>query len=593
LSLVKHAVYQYKNTFMIRILLVDDQNIMRQGLQALLEPRPDLKVVGTAKDGKIAIEQVENLRPDVVLIDIEMPKMNGITATDRICRRFPQTKVLVLSSHENPKYVASALQAGAKGYLLKNTLTEDLEQAIWSVYRGHSQIDMNQKSIPELKQEQMPQAKKSNLSLKHKNSFQLKRRQIVLTSLILLLASVGISKFETNKTHTQTLTPTQIKPLSVQTTKVQLAKSYQNVQSYTGEVVAMQKSEIGFERGGKLVEVLVDEGDRVKAGTILAKLDASNLAAQRQSLIAQKAQASAKLAELQNGARSEQITAAQASVRDLEKQLELEQLKSDRREYLYAEGAISQEQLDEVAFNSQALSERLANAQSNLDELQNGTRYEQIAAQKAAVEQLSAQITDLEITIAKSTIKAPFSGAIALRYFDQGTVVETGKPVIRLVEDSQLEVKIGVPVDLAAKLSSDSQQAVEIGGKTYPAKVKSILPEVDPATRTRTVILKLAANATVSPQQIARLPITQTVATEGYWLPVTALVKSDRGLWSCYAVATTDSNNPNSKRVERKLIEVLDTNGEKVLVRGTLKEGDAIITKGTQRLVPGQLVSNG
>jgi multidrug efflux pump subunit AcrA (membrane-fusion protein) len=352
--------------------------------------------------------------------------------------------------------------------------------------------------------------------------------------------------------------------------------------------VAKQTSEIGFERGGKLIEVLVDEGDRVTIGTVIAKLDTSNLAAQRQSLIAQKAQAEARLAELKNGARSEQIAAAEARVRDLEKQLELEQLKSDRREYLYAQGAISQEQLDEVSFNSQALSERLTNAHSNLNELLNGTRYEQVAAQQAAVDQLSAQISDLDITIAKSTLKAPFSGAIALRYLDEGTVVDTGSPIIRLVQDSQPEVKIGVPLNVATQLSSQSQQTLEIGEQTYSAKVKSILPEVDPATRTRTVILQLNSNATVSPKQIARLPITQTVATEGYWLPVTALVKSDRGLWSCYAVVTNDSN---INRVERRLVEVLETDGEKVLVRGTLKAGDAIVTDGTQRLVPSQLVS--
>ena len=130
-----------KNFSMIRILLVDDQKIMRQGLQALLEVRPKLKVIGTASDGNSAIGQVENLKPDVVLLDIEMPKMDGITATDKICRQFPQTKVLVLSSHENQKYVVEALQAGAHGYLLKNTSVEELERAIWSVYQGHSQIE--------------------------------------------------------------------------------------------------------------------------------------------------------------------------------------------------------------------------------------------------------------------------------------------------------------------------------------------------------------------------------------------------------------------------------------------------------------------
>ncbi len=443
------------------------------------------------------------------------------------------------------------------------------------------------------------QIEESMLSLKPKNSLQLNRGQIISASLILLLAGVGIGRFEPNNAANLIETPisTQIKPLPVKTTQIQLAKTYQTLQNYTGEVVAMRTSEIGFERGGKLVTVMVDEGDRVTTEATLAQLDTTNLAAQRQSLVAQKAQAEARLTELNNGARSEQVAAAQATVRDLAKQLELEQLKSDRREYLYKEGAISKEQLDEVAFNSQALSERLSNARSNLAELVNGTRYEQIAAQQAVVEQLSAQIADLEITIAKSTLKAPFSGAIAVRYFDEGTVVETGKPIVRLVEDSQPEVKIGVPINVAGKLSSQSRQVVEIGEKTYPAQVKSILPEVDPATRTRTVILQLASTAQVSPQEIARLQITQTIATEGYWLPVTALVKSNRGLWSCYAVVAAESNdstsvtNTESYQVERRLIEVLDTNGEQVLVRGTLQPGDAIVTDGTQRLVPGQLVS--
>ncbi|NJO98927.1 MAG: response regulator transcription factor [Pleurocapsa sp. CRU_1_2] len=126
---------------MIRILLVDDQNILRQGIQALLEPRPKLQVVGTAEDGNSAIEQVGTLMPDIVLMDIEMPVMNGIIATQKICQQFPKTKVLVLSSHEDRESVIQAIQVGAKGYLLKNTLAEDLEQAIWSVYRGRSQIE--------------------------------------------------------------------------------------------------------------------------------------------------------------------------------------------------------------------------------------------------------------------------------------------------------------------------------------------------------------------------------------------------------------------------------------------------------------------
>ena len=137
-------------------------------------------------------------------------------------------------------------------------------------------------------------------------------------SLVILLAGVGIGKLEVNTSPTQTpLIQNQVKPLTVNTTQIQLVKTYQTVQSYTGEVVARLKSEVGFERNGKLVKVLVDEGDLVFSGKVLAQLDSSNLAAQRQSLIAQKAQANARLTELQNGARAEEIAAAEARVRDL------------------------------------------------------------------------------------------------------------------------------------------------------------------------------------------------------------------------------------------------------------------------------------
>jgi RND family efflux transporter MFP subunit len=319
-------------------------------------------------------------------------------------------------------------------------------------------------------------------------------------------------------------------------------------------------------------------------------LDTTNLKAQRQGLVAQKAQAAALLAELSNGARTETITVAQAKVRDIQQQLKLEQLKSSRREYLYGEGAIAREELDQIAFNQKALAERLIASQSNLAELNNGTRVEQINAQQAAVDRLSAEIEDLDITIAKSILKSPFDGIVSARNLDEGTVIQAGQSILRLVEDAQPKVKVGLPILVANKMQSGSEQQVTIEDKKYSATVNSILPEVNPATRTRTVVLKLSTTATtqVSPKQIARLNVTQTNKTDGYWLPMTALVKGDRGLWSCYAVVV---NNSSPSKVERRLVEVLETDGERVLVRGTLKEGDAIVAEGTQRLVPGQLIS--
>jgi len=231
-----------------------------------------------------------------------------------------------------------------------------------------------------------------------------------------------------------------------------------------------------------------------------------------------------------------------------------------------------------------------------VNELEAGTRAEQIAAQQAGVKQLEASIADLEIAIAKSTISAPFSGAIAKRHLDEGTVVQTGQSVVRLVEGITPRVEIGVTIEVASRLERGSEQRVQIGGETYQAKLTSILPEVNHTTRTRTAILALDAPdlQPVAPKQIARLEVTQRVSTDGYWLPITALARGDRGLWSCYALEQPEGNSHSAQakiyRVERRDVEVLYTEGDRALVRGLLQPGDTVIVDGTQRVVPGQLV---
>ncbi|MFB8788370.1 MAG: response regulator transcription factor [Potamolinea sp.] len=125
---------------MIRVLLVDDQSLIRQGLKALLELEPDLEVVGEGENGQTAIALVESLHPDVVLMDIRMPIMDGVAATREICQRFAGTKVLVLTTFDDHEYVTEALRYGATGYLLKDTPSEELAAAIRAVHKGYTQL---------------------------------------------------------------------------------------------------------------------------------------------------------------------------------------------------------------------------------------------------------------------------------------------------------------------------------------------------------------------------------------------------------------------------------------------------------------------
>lgn len=129
---------EYSQT--IRVLLVDDQIFVHHFITKSVESDPHLKIIGTAGDGQQAISQVEALSPDVVLIDIEMPEMDGITATEIITKRFPNCKILVLTSHETGDYLQNALRAGATGYLLKGSPATELNSAIHSVYKGYTQL---------------------------------------------------------------------------------------------------------------------------------------------------------------------------------------------------------------------------------------------------------------------------------------------------------------------------------------------------------------------------------------------------------------------------------------------------------------------
>jgi DNA-binding NarL/FixJ family response regulator len=124
----------------ISILLVEDQSLIRSGLRSLLERESDLKIAGEAPDGEDAVRLVRELRPDIVLMDLKLPKMDGIEATGIIKKEFPTTEVIVLSVYEDDEYVFQAIQAGATGYILKDITPENLVRAIRAVHAGQTMI---------------------------------------------------------------------------------------------------------------------------------------------------------------------------------------------------------------------------------------------------------------------------------------------------------------------------------------------------------------------------------------------------------------------------------------------------------------------
>jgi two-component system, NarL family, response regulator NreC len=120
----------------LRVLIADDHGVVRQGLRALLEKSPRVSVIGEAADGRDAVRLASELNPDIIVMDIAMPLLNGIDATTQITARFPDVKVIILSMYSDESYVLRALSAGAKGYLLKDSAETDILPAVQAVAQG-------------------------------------------------------------------------------------------------------------------------------------------------------------------------------------------------------------------------------------------------------------------------------------------------------------------------------------------------------------------------------------------------------------------------------------------------------------------------
>jgi NarL family two-component system response regulator LiaR len=125
----------------MKVIICDDQAIVRDGLEMLLKLEPDIEVVGIAEDGAAAVEMVAKKKPDLVLMDLKMPIMNGVEATRQIRTKYPEVKVLVLTTYDDDEWVFDAIQAGASGYLLKDTPRDEVVRAIRGTVTGKTYVD--------------------------------------------------------------------------------------------------------------------------------------------------------------------------------------------------------------------------------------------------------------------------------------------------------------------------------------------------------------------------------------------------------------------------------------------------------------------
>ena len=487
----------------IRILLVDDRSFIRRFIHKSLEEDPSLNIIGMAQNGREAIERVESLNPDLVLIDLEMPEMDGITATKIIVRRFPQCKVLALSAHESGEYLQNALRAGAKGYIVKGSSTEELTNAIRSVYQGYTQLSpglLERVLTPEV--EVVPEEERLEPEALAESDWAESTRETIDTLprvslraifyvLLFLLAGVipwtVLAKVDEVGTATGKLEP-------------------------KGRIINLDAPV-----DGTVTNISVREGERVKAKQQIMELDSelvdNELQQQQQKLLAQQNQLNElKLLQQQQvlsiNAQEQQSQAQQyekqALIEQAQKAIETSQSahqmakiryraareKVPRYQQAYDQGALSQDLLAEAQQQAREQQEsikqtasEIAQARSRLTEQKRGlnslkqTNNLGILESQEEYKNTQAQITNIEGEIAQTqsliegleyqmqqrVVYSPVAGTVfQMPVKKPGAVVQVGQMVAQVAPQ-------GSPLVLRGKMSSRDSGLLKVG---QPVKVK-------------------------------------------------------------------------------------------------------------------------
>lgn len=340
--------------------------------------------------------------------------------------------------------------------------------------------------------------------------------------------------------------------LTVNVITLEAVEYYQVKQKYAGSIVASRESDHGFDKAGLLADVLVDEGDLVKKGDILARMDMRRFDAREQELAAGLEQA--KALNVETKALLDRATST-----------------FGRYEVLLDKRHISEQKFDQVKFDLLALKARKV-------------------ATAAGVKKSQAALKSLEIDRDLATLTARFDGSVVRRYLDEGTALSAGTPIIRLIEDSKLEIHVGLPSSAVSSLTPGDIHIFSYKGGKITTKLRSILKRVDQSTRTVTAIFDVIDdNINIRAGELAQLSVNTDIQQAGFWLPSSALAESRRGLWSVYTLKPYKGSSVYGT-LSRQELQVIYTDSNRVFIRGTVQNGERVISGGIHRLVPGQLV---
>jgi RND family efflux transporter MFP subunit len=342
--------------------------------------------------------------------------------------------------------------------------------------------------------------------------------------------------------------------LPVAALKVSKSSFYEVTEQYVGRVVTRRSSDLGFQNSGLLKTVLVEEGERVEEGDLLAELDTSRFEGRRRELLAE-------------------LTQNRASLEETRARLEFAEVTTKRRESLLKTDNVSRQLFDEARFDVQALKSAAR-------------------AHRASVERVAQAVKIVEIDIENSKIYAPYSGTIVSRKADEGTALEAGRPVFTLIEDNVKEVRIGLPTSTAGRLIAGKLYNIKVHGVEHEALLRSVLTMVDTQTRTVPAIFEIAepeSARSIRSGELARIEIDIRIEDEGFWLPIDALIGGRRGLWNAMALEPA-AEAEGLYRVSRREVQVLHSETERAYVRGAMSDGDIVVASGLHRVVPGQIV---